>query len=140
VEEILSLKVSYILKEFYDFDLEAEQDEYVRKIALLLPFIARIRGIVGFAVKILENLTGHKVRHRYSTYGETDNTRCSTRKVFIDVLINGLTSETYGNEVKKWRPLFDFVIERFIPLDLMCEISIKGVNREQALLDFYYYI
>lgn len=136
IQEILDSKVSFILKKYYDFDMEAETDEYVRKAALLLPYLPRIRGNVNFAVNLMQTLTGRKITRRYTTYGEVDNTRCSTRKVFFDVIIDGLDEKRYLEEMNRITPLFSFVRERFLPLDLMSTIGIKGVNDELSLLDY----
>lgn len=138
VQEILDAKRDWILKTFYDFDMASEQDEYVRQAALLLPYLPKIGGNVRFVQTLMETITGRKVRLRYTTYGATDHTRCATRKVFIDVIIDGLDSESYRAEMNKLHPLASFLKERFLPMELVCEIGIKGKNPDVLLLDYNY--
>jgi len=138
LQEILDGKANYILKRYYDFDMEAETDEYIRKAAMLLPYLPRIRGNVMFVVNLMQTLTHRRIECRYTTYGEIDNTRCNTRKVFFDVVMDGLDDKQYQEEMNRITPLFTFLQERFLPLDLMSTIGIKGVNSEMFILDYNY--
>jgi len=138
LQEILDGKVNYILKRYYDFDMEAETDENIRKAAMLLPYLPRIRGNVNFVVNLMQTLTHRKIECRYTTYGEIDNTRCSTRKVFFDVVLDGLDEKRYKEEMDRMTPLFTFLQDRFLPLDLMSSLGIKGENSELCILDYNY--
>jgi len=140
IQEILSLKMDFILKEYFGFDMESETDGYVRKAALLLPFITKIRGNISFVKSLLQTLTGHRVSMHSSIYSDSDDTMCAMRKVCYNLIINDLTARTYKQEMMKIKPLTDFIRERFIPLEMLCEFGIKGSGSGDTLLDYNYYI
>ena len=58
VAELLRGQVEYLLKEYFGFDLTAEENPYVKRMAPLLPYAKRWRGDVAMLRKVIELLFG----------------------------------------------------------------------------------
>lgn len=138
VQEILESKMRTVLLTCFGLDIDECTDEYVRQAAMLLPYIARLRGNTRLVRRLLELITGHRVTMRMSAYGERDNTRAWMTKLHYDVMIPGLDAQTLKEETERLTPLFGFLTEHFIPMDAFCEMKVTGVNGE--LLNYNAYV
>lgn len=136
VADLLDDKLDYILKTYYDFDFEAETDEYVRQVAVLLPFVAKLRGNLSFVKSLLNIVTGYPVRMRLSAYNEVDNTRFWMQKVHYDICVEGLTATAYTDLTKQWERMLDFVRRWFIPFDCLFEAGLKGRLGKGKIMDY----
>lgn len=131
VSQLLDSKLAYILQKYFMFDIENEQNEYVKEVATMLPFISKRRGDLPFIAELLKALYGCDVEtdmsHRHS---KTDSTVQWMPMVIYNIIMKGLTSKEYLCEVEKLKPLAKFIKEWFIPIDVKCRIEIKqhGIN------------
>ena len=123
--ELLEQKLSYLLKEYFNFDIEAEQSELVKEAALILPFVSRWRGDLGLVGNILGALMHCEVEVVKGRYSPIDTTRLWLPQVTYKLLIEGLTPDTYQEKVKSLEPLAAFLREWLIPYDVKCVIEIK---------------
>ncbi|MDO4949215.1 MAG: hypothetical protein Q4E55_03470 [Bacteroidales bacterium] len=136
VADLLARKLEFVLKTSYKFDLEAETDEYVRKVAVLLPYVAKLRGNLSFVKSLLSVVTGYPVRMRLSAYNECDNTRFWMQKVHYDICVDGLTATAYADLTKRWERMLAFVHSRFIPFDCLFEAGAKGKSEEGKIMNY----
>lgn len=136
ISGLLDEKLTYILKTFFDYDIDAEQDDYCRKVAPLLLYTSRLRGDVHFVRQLLTTLTGCTVRMRQTAWSDTDNSRYWMPKVTYDIIMNGLTPEQYCHEMKKLQPLTEMITERFMPFDSIVEIGIKSNEATKSILNY----
>lgn len=131
-QEILEMKLQYILKYCFDFDLEAEQNDLVREAAVLLPYVSKMRGIPALLARILEILTGYRVTMQQSTFSHRDTTRAWIPWLRFSVIVPGLeTEEDYMLKEAELRPVMDFLLEHLAPADMLCEIDIKDAAPAQ---------
>ena len=125
VSELLDQKLSYLLKEYFNFDIEAEQSELVKEAAVLLPFVSRWRGNLGLVGNILGALMHCEVETIKGRYSPIDSTRLWLPQVTYKLLIPGLTRAIYLELRKSLEPLAAFLKEWLIPFDVRCVIEIK---------------
>lgn len=125
ISELLSNKLNYLLKTYFRFDMEAEQNPYVREVAALLPFIRTLRGDLHLVSKILSALFECEVRMKKVRYSQTNNMRNWIPSVQYELIIENLTSEEYIQKSEDLAGLTAFIQEWFIPFDIKCTINIK---------------
>lgn len=132
VSQLLDTKLQYLLSTYFHYDLAAEQNSYVREVAVLLPFVSRMRGDFLFIRNLLVSLFDCEVLCNQGRYSHTDNTRSWISLMQYELLIDDLTSEQYNALRADIKPLAQFITEWFIPADVYCEISIKW-HQQQPL-------
>jgi hypothetical protein len=123
--ELLDQKLTYLLKEYFNFDIEAEQNDLVKEAAVILPFVSRWRGNLGLVGNILGALMHCEVETIKGRYSPIDTTRLWLPQVTYKLLIPGLTPATYQELAKSLEPLTAFLKEWLIPFDVRCVIEIK---------------
>lgn len=136
ISQILSMKLTYILKEYFDYEIEKETDPLRRKVALLLPFYPDVKGDIHFIKALLGAISGHRVRMVRSLWSEVDNTRCALPKVRYEILADGLSREAFLLETRSLKPVSDFVRERLMPFDCIFEVAVRGKARNEKLLNY----
>lgn len=127
---LLQGKLSYILKTYFDVDIETIENAYVREAAILLPYVSRRRGDFGFIANLLETLLHCKVNMMTGRYSHSDTTRYWLPMVRYELIIPGLTPEAYREKDKDIEPLREFLSEWLIPFEVWCQIVIKEFNVE----------
>ncbi len=125
VSELLDDKLAYVLREYFGYDIKQETSPLVRDAAVLLPYVSWWRGDFGFIKNLLRSLIHCDVVMTEGRYSHLDTTVCWLPKVRYELLISGLTPEEYRQRNEEIQPLRDFLIEWFIPFDVVCEILIK---------------
>jgi len=125
MSELLDQKLNYLLKMYFDFDLAAEKNELVKEAAVLLPYVSRWRGDFHFVANLLGALMNCRVEMSMGRYSHLDTTICWLPRVRYDLLIPGLSPETYQEKMEELAPLVDFIKEWLIPFDVWCEVKIK---------------
>ena len=123
--ELLRSKLSYLLKEYFDYDIEQESSPLVREAAMLLPYVSTCRGDFGLIRNMLSGLLKCEVTITTGRYSHLDTTVCWLPKIRYELLIPGLSSEEFRQKDAELQPLRDFITEWLIPLDTVCEILIK---------------
>lgn len=136
--ELLDNKLAYLLKEYFGFDIEAEQNPLVRQAAVLLPYVSMWRGDFAFIRNLLAALMHCDVEMTIGRYSHVDTTVCWLPKVRYELMMPGLTPEGYREQREVLQPLADFMREWFIPFDVYCEILIKDHTRaaKEQVLDY----
>ena len=123
--DLLQKKLEYVLKTYFDFDLESETNPLVKEAAVLLPFVSMWRGDFGFVANLLSALMDCEVERSEGRYSHIDTTICWLPEVRYRLLIPGLTAEEYKSRTEQMQPLIAFIKEWFIPFDVRCDICIR---------------
>lgn len=131
VAEVHRTKLEYLLKQYFDFDLAAEKNPYVRQMAVLLPFAKQWRGDFRMLRSIMETLFKCRVTLTEGRYSESDSNVRWLPLVRYDLLIPGLDAETYRTMYADLQPFIDFVNEWLIPAEVVCQIKIKEYDQPQ---------
>ena len=122
---MLEHKLSYLLKEYFDFDIEQEESELVRKAAVMLPYVHGLRGDFGYISNMLGAIMKCEVDMSIGRYSHLDSTICWLPEIRYDLLIPNLSIEEYRQKDSELQPLRDFIKEWLIPYDVVCNNYIK---------------
>lgn len=133
--ELLEQKLQFLLLHYYGLDLTAESNPLVKEAAVLLPYVSRWRGDLGFVANLLGSLMNCRVEMSKGRYSHIDTTRCWLPVVRYKLLIPGLTANAYKELMQNLQPLVSFLEEWFIPFDVRCEIDIKEHQSQSRLPD-----
>ena len=130
VDSLLQSKLPYILSTYFGIDISRIESPYVREAAIMLPYVSRRRGDFGFVASLLRVLFKCEVRMMTDRYSHTDTSRRWLPKVRYELLIPGLSPKEYIEQDKALEPLREFLCEWFIPVEVWCEILVKGIPRQ----------
>lgn len=133
--EMLFTKLDYLLKVYFDFDLAAETNAYVRQAATLLPFVKNKRGDFGFIRELLSTLVHCETTLTVGRYSHTDSTVSWLPKVRFELLIDGLSTEDYRQLQHELDPLYSFIREWLVPIEVVCQFEIKEHGHAQHVAD-----
>lgn len=133
LSELLNAKLDYLLKTYFHYDLAAETNPYIREIAVLLPYVSKLRADFGTMAKLLGHLFGCKTQMKMGRYSHVDNTRYWIPKVEYQLLIPDLSAEEYRKLKADIEPLQQFIAEWMMPAEMRCEISIKHHHQPQIV-------
>lgn len=123
--KLLEQKLSFVLRTYFGFNLEAEQNPYVREMAALLPFIREWRADFSRLAKLLGEVMHCTTKLLITRYDTDDNTRRWLPAVEFQLLVPGLSAAAYRKLYDDTRPLERFLIEWFIPCEVHFRLSIK---------------
>lgn len=136
VAPILMMKLEYILKKYFNYDITEEKNEYVRQVAVLLPYVSTLRGDIALIRNIIAKVTGYDTLMTVSDYSEENTLRYSIPLVTYIVNLDGLSSEKYEEFMNKIQPLMNFLYEHFMPFDMMARIVTQGKNDNEIILEY----
>ncbi len=126
-------RVEYLLKHIYSYDLESQTSEYVRRMAPLLLLRERIKGDMGLIRDLLESLLEREVTMSMDSYQENDWAEVILSRVVYVVVVEGLSHDRYGITSEQLTPLFDFIREWFVPLELRVEFKIHDAQLDDRV-------
>ena len=125
ISDLLENKLHYLLTTYFHYDLTAETNPYIKRVAPLLPFVHSIRGDYRLIRNILAALFRCTVKCTIGRYSESDHTRAWIPKVTYEMLIEGLGPEEYDKMNQETETFRQFLQEWFFPFDTKCVIIIK---------------
>ena len=128
---LLDQKLTFLLKSYFGFDINKESNALVKEAAILLPFVSRWRGDLGFVANLLGALMNCEVEMTKGRYSHQDTTRNWLPVVRYKLLIPGLTAEQFKMLKVDLVPLGDFLKEWFVPFEVRCEIDVKEHSQPQ---------
>lgn len=141
IYEIENTQTKVVLKYFFEYDLNKEENVYIKKIAPLLIYCSLIRADLLLLPKILSAVLNYRVELK-------------KRNVFIDhttepiplidfiVHVKGLSPKEYQDLTILYKPFFSFVNEWFLPIGTEYNYKIKdtsqpfALNEQQIILDY----
>ena len=130
--ELLQYKLTYLLKTCFNYDIAAETNPYIKEMAILLPYVSKLRADFSSIAKLLGTLIRCKTKLIIGRYSHVDSTRYWIPNVEFQLLIPDLTAEYYRKLKDDITPLQQFIAEWFIPAEIRCEISIKHHQQPQV--------
>lgn len=133
VSGLLEGKLEYLLKTYFDFDLQKEENPYVLEFAVLLPYIRNRRGDFQMIRKLLSAVFNCDVTFQERRYSESDSTRQWLPAVRYELLVPELTAESYRDMLLNVKPLEAFLAEWFVPVEVRLEIEIKQHHAGRSL-------
>ena len=105
VAELLEDRVPYVLRTYFNYDIDKEESPLVKKAALLLPYVSKHRGDFSFVSMLLGALMHCAVEILHGRYSQTDTTRQWLPKVRFELLIPDLSPEEYREKDAALEPL-----------------------------------
>ena len=133
ISQLLKDKLNFILKKYFNFEIEKESNAQIRELAVLLPYIRRWRGDLKILCKILQDIFKFEVRLYTGRWSATDSTRQWIPAVRIELIIPSLNSDEYKKLNEEIKPFVDFVKEWFIPVETHFEMYIKEFDIEPVI-------
>ena len=134
ISRLLSDKIDYILKTYFDFDIAKEENENVKELAMLLPYIRSRRGDFGLVKNLLKSLFHCDVNLFTGRYSETDDTQKWIPLIRYELIIENLNNPKFNALSKGLARVREFISEWFIPAEMRCEVLIKD-HRQLNRLD-----
>lgn len=129
VSELLNERLDYILKRYFDISLAEESNPYIREVAVLLPYVAHLKGNLDFVRQLLVILFQCDVQMQKGRYYMDDRICHWIPSVTYILLMPDLTSETYHERDKLLMPLVKFISEWFIPYEIHCKVLMKDAKK-----------
>lgn len=129
--EMLQDRLDYVLRTYFDFDLEQEPSELVRQAAVILPFVSKKRGDFGFVANLLSALLHCEVRIETGRYSAVDSSRYWVPRIRFELLMPGLTPEAFRELDQQVEPLRHFIREWLMPFEMVSEFVIKEHHVDQ---------
>lgn len=126
-------RLAFLLKRYYGYDPDREENPYVRRTAPLLLFASHLRGDFGFIRNLLEQLFGCRVTMETGRYAWDEGAECSQPSVAYSLVVPGLTAEAYNALMREVAPLADFISEWFVPFDTRCTVCVRHPDRPFVL-------
>ena len=133
VSQLLSTKLDYLLKTYFDYDRAAETNPYIKEVAVLLPYVSKLRADFRSIAKLLASLLDCQVKVKVGRYSHEDSTRYWIPNVEYRLLIPNLSSEEYQKLYADLLPLQKFISEWMMPAEVRCEITIKHHHQPQTV-------
>ena len=125
VSQLLEDKLAFVLKTYFGFDLEAQENPYVREVAVLLPFVRQFRGDFGLLKSLLSAVFHCTVVRKEGRYSQTDSTREWLPVVRYELQLSGLSAAEYRTMCRSVQPLEEFLSEWFVPMEVRLELVIR---------------
>lgn len=141
VADLLDGALDYVLTTFFHYDLQSEENEYVRQMATLLPLVRHIKGDFQTIGRLLAALFDCEVTFSIGRYSDTSHTLSWLSQVKYELLMEGLDPTGYELASRDVEALRCFLQEWFFPFDTECIISVKwhhqGMNdTKHWMLDY----
>lgn len=133
VSQLLNDKLRFLLKTYFGYDWDAEQNPYVREMAPLLLYVRQRRGDFGLVKNLLSSLFCCPVKMVERRYSEQDSTQNWLPEVRYELLIPGLSPEAFRALWESVQGLQDFLAQWLIPMEVRLQIVIKQHQAPGAL-------
>lgn len=118
-------KTKLLLKMLFNYDIDAEENPFVKMLAPLLIHVADIRADINLITNILSVILSCKVEYRI----------LSPDQVLFIVNKLQLDSKAYAAFMKDLKPLFNFVQYWFMPMETDCDYRVKDFEQRFILSD-----
>lgn len=123
VGHIVEHRIELLLKTLFDYDIEAEENPYVRLLAPLLLHVAELRADFKVMSHVLAEILDCRVDYSINHQDEV---------LFIVHKLN-LSSKEYLSFMKDLKPLFDFIGFWFVPMEMDCIYKVKDYEQRFVL-------
>lgn len=119
-----------LLKLYYDYDIEAEENKFVRQLAPSLLHVVELRSDLDALANMLTEIVQCQV----------DYNVVNMETILFTVHKQGFSSKEYNAFMNDLKPLFDFLQEWFLPMEMECVYKVKDyaqpfvLSSEKALV------
>ena len=117
--QLIDDEAKWLLKLLFDYDIDAEENPYVKQMAPLLLHVTEIRADLDLIAQILAEILDCKIDYQVNHQDE----------VLFVVHKRDLSSAEYYAFVKELKPLFDFVTFWFISMEMDCLYKVKDYHQ-----------
>lgn len=131
--QLLQERLTFVLKRYFDVDLDETTNPYIRQTAPLLLHVSQLRADFGFIRDLLEQLFDCDVEMKTGRYAWEEGAQYAQPAVEYRLIIPRLTREAYDELNQQIEPFREFLCEWFIPFDTKCTILIKDCNQPFVL-------
>jgi len=141
IYETENIQTGFILKYFFDYDLNREENSYIKKLAPLLIYSSQLRGDLLLLPEILSAVLNNRVEIKRRNIFIGQNSESLPLIEFI-VHIKGLSVTEYKELTTAYEAFFAFVNEWFLPAGTDYNYKIKDtiqqfvLNEKQIILDY----
>ena len=126
-------KTKWLVKLLFDYDIDAEENPFVKQMAPLLLHVAEIRANLGLISQILSEILDCRVDYHVNHQEE----------VLFVIHKRNLSGTEYHAFMRDLKPLFDFVTYWFVSMDMDCIYKVKDYyqpfilsNERPLVLDY----
>lgn len=133
--QLLQEKTAFLLKRYFHYDIEKEENPYIRQTAPLLLYVSRLRADFGFVRNLLELLFDCEVKMMTGRYSWKEGAEHTQPAVEYQLIVPRLTAEAYDELTWTIEPFREFICEWFIPFDTHCTIAVKYHDQPFVLGD-----
>ena len=123
VGHMVDNKTGLLLKTLFDYHIEEEKNPYVKLLAPVLLNVTELRGNFGILANVLAVILDCKVDYRLQHQDV----------VLFTIHKRGLSSKEYLAFMKDLKPLFDFVENWFVPMEMDCVYKVKDYHQAFVL-------
>lgn len=125
VNRMVDDKTEMLLKLLFDYDLHAEKNPYIRLLAPMLLQVTELRFDFDRLATMLSAVIGCPVDYKMPQQD----------KVIFTVHKHNLSSSEYAAFKELLKPLFGFVQEWFVPMEMDCLYKVKDYQQPFVLSD-----
>lgn len=133
VAELLEERFEYLLRTYFDIDIDKITNPMLRRAVTLLPSVSKHRGNLDYIRGMLKVIVGCEVMMSTGKYSEGDSSKAWVPMVRYDLMIDGLTKTKYAKKLKEITPLVDFIREWYMPVEVEMIVKIKGRGKGNLL-------
>ena len=131
--------VAILLKSLFNYDLSAERDPFIRKLAPFRLNASTIKGNLPILCYILKNIIHHDA-HIETVY-RTYKNRLRLPTIVITILIDNLTAIQYNKKMEQYENFINQFAEWFLPFECDYEYAIKDKTQpfilgQNLILDY----
>ena len=123
VNRIADDKTEMLLKLLFDYDLRSEKNPFVRLLAPLLLQVTELRSDFNRLAALLGAVVDCPVDYKMPTQD----------RVVFTVHKRNLDSKAYADFMLLLKPLFGFVQEWFVPMEMDCDYKVKDYQQSFVL-------
>lgn len=116
---IFDHETALLLKQLFDYDIEAEENQYVRLLAPSLLHVTELRADLDAITQMLTEIIQCKVDYKVE----------NQETILFTVHRRGLDGKEYRAFMKELKPLFDFLKEWFLPMEMECVYKVKDYTQ-----------
>ncbi|HBJ76899.1 MAG TPA: hypothetical protein DDY68_03580 [Porphyromonadaceae bacterium] len=141
ISDLLASKEEYFINKFSQWIRIERNNRFIKPLLHLLPQIHRHRGNMGRIGELIGIVTGYKVEMKYDKYQEYERAKCSIPCLSYILVIEDLDVKKFADLGTELKPFFDFMLQWFVPFDVMVEFKIKHLNKifdmnDEMILDY----
>lgn len=135
ISQIITGYESYILKEYYGYDMERIDNKYLRMLLPLLIYGVKLKVDYHNIAILMSRIIGHEVSHTMDCFSQSDREDVMLIRVIFTIDIKELDVSEYRALNEELQPLFEAIREWLIPFDHVSEFRVRDNHSSRTQLD-----